>query len=133
MGVTPDMAKLDLTIPECTDHLFFNMPYKSMPPPLSSPTTSNTTFLSQTLHRLTLRQPSTTAQVGLIAVMSIGQAAEVDHKAEDHCVVKRKTSAAITTPCLPTSFKHFIIHIIFPSSPHCFCRGSTAYKTIYIA
>ena len=106
VGVTPNIAKLNLTMPEGTNHLFCKITYKWMPPKLSFPTTPNTTFLSHPLYRHTLRQPYKTAQAGPIAFISVGRAAEVDCEAEVDRVAKRKNSAALPTPPLPHSFQH---------------------------
>ena len=65
--VTPDIAKLNLKIPECTNHLFYKMTYKWIFSPLLFHPTPKTTFYSHLLHRHTLRQPSATAQLGPIA------------------------------------------------------------------
>ena len=53
VGVMPDITKLNLTMPECTNHLFYKMKYKWIPPPSSSPPTPNKTFRSHPLHRHT--------------------------------------------------------------------------------
>ena len=90
-------------------------------------------LLSPPICRHTFQQLSTTAQVGLIAVIYVGRAAEVDRESEVNRVVTIKTSAAIPTPPLFLSFQHCIIHIISPTSPHRYRRGSTTSTTVYIA
>ena len=101
-----------------------------MPPPSSSPPTPNTTIRSHPLHRLTLCQPSTTSQVGPIVVISVSQAYEVDCELEVDCVVKSKTSAALSTPPIPSSFQHWIIRTMSTSYPNFSCRGSNTSTTI---
>ena len=54
-------------MPECPNHLFYKMTYKWIPSPSLSPPNYKTIFLSHLLHRHTLWQSSTTAQVGTIA------------------------------------------------------------------
>ena len=68
VGVTPDISKLNLTMPECTNYLFYKMTYKWIPSPSSSPPTPNTTFRShpsETLHNSTGGTNSKTKRPGL--------------------------------------------------------------------